>query len=356
MILASFKVISIVYYCAHSSHLFAKMCKLHLLLLHGLLIVSAAAAATLEPALLPIPEPCDNVVCPADAELQCPPDSAIREMLEINSVAETTPSFSNSNSSSSSIMGMPMPLPSDELFARCCLNKKCICNTCYIPDCSGEAEVVIELLPESMSTPGHCCGTYECRLEPNCTAARDTDYFWLQNCKRCQCRWGARICQQTCEEGNNNAFCHDKDLNLDFSDGESWKDGCEECECVGGEQKCVLPMCGHVDCPVERQVNLKGSCCPICWPECAPMPNEGYNVGYADQQPAGDATTPCQHHDFPNVVEVVHRSNYVQQLYPYIVLCLLIVILALSFYIRHLKAKQRSYRPVSNFDEKIDRV
>ncbi|EDW70432.1 uncharacterized protein [Drosophila virilis] len=368
------------------------------------------ASATTELDLAPIPQLCDPIPCPADADMQCPEDSAIREMSEINAVdlfgsnavgsaspaiATTEKSFFNSS------------LVPDELFAQCCLSKKCVCKTCYIPDCnSDEGEVVVELQPEAMNTPGQCCGKYECKREPNCTEVWDTDFYWLQSCQRCLCTSGARICQQSCDEGTN-AICESKNLNTFFKDGENWEDGCYQCECVKGEQKCVIPFCGHVNCPRERQVILKDSCCPVCWPKGEPMPHEkprnyddGYGYDSEEQQvqqhqqhletqtelpiapPAATTTTtsatttsttqrvepiefassspaaappppPCQMHDFPKVVEVVHQNNITAHLYPIIVIFLFVIIAALLWYIRRLHAKQRSYRPVSNFDDKV---
>ncbi|KAH8410826.1 hypothetical protein KR222_011672 [Zaprionus bogoriensis] len=391
---------------------------IYLLIFAGINQLNEAGATT--PDLEQIPQLCDAVQCPADADMQCPEDSAIREIREINavdlissnSVGSTTAAPTSAVGStlnaregdgSGSSSGMNSYSNSSELYAQCCLAKKCVCKTCYIPSCSEEEqEVVVELVPEAMDTPGECCGEYECRREPNCTEVWDTDYFWLQSCQRCSCNSGARICQQSCDEANANAICESKSLNQFFKDGDSWVDGCYQCECVRGEQKCVIPFCGNVNCPRERQVDLKDSCCPVCWPKGEPMPHEkprNYDDGYGYQRereqepkqgteldtsttdsssstttPATPATAedtlsklseapasstsrsvaPCQQHDFPNVVEVVHPSSHFNDnVYNAVIVVLAIIIALMSFYIRHLLAKQRSYRPVSNFDDKV---
>ncbi|EDV97633.1 GH14590 [Drosophila grimshawi] len=361
--------------------------------------------------LPPIPLPCDLTACPADADMQCPEDSAIREIREINAVDLLSTNAmgigSGSGSATTEKVAYNSSTMTDELFAQCCLSRKCLCKTCYIPDCtSDEGEVVVELQPEAMETPGQCCGKYECKREPNCTEEWNTDYYWLQSCQRCMCTSGQRICHQTCDEGTN-AMCESKTLNTFFKDGQSWEDGCYQCECVKGEEKCVIPFCGHVNCPSERQVQLKNSCCPVCWPKGEPMPHEkprNDDDGYDYEQEieteavplatiAAEATStttttsttsatttssttphpvellnyesssssvvtarpapPCELHDFPKVVEVVHQNNFSAHLYPVIIGILIIIIGVMGCYIRRLHAKQRSYRPVSNFDDKV---
>lgn len=351
----------------------------------------------------PIPMLCDSVQCPAEADMQCPEDSAIREINAVDLIASnvipgtttevTTTALGNSSSSS---------LVSDRDFAQCCLTKKCVCKTCHIPSCESEnGEVVVELEPESMDTPGQCCGEYECKPEPNCTEVWDTEYYWLHSCRRCNCQKGLRICQHSCDEAevSSNAICESKRLGIFFGDGESWVEGCYQCDCVHGEPKCVIPFCSHVDCPSERQVTLKDDCCPVCWPKGEPMPHEKLRHAehdehddllddyvYSDKHssniisstisssspstssstpssstpstpPSSSSTTatpPCQLHEFPNVVNVVHPSSNLNEYVYHIVIVVLVITIALMyFYIRHLLAKQRSYRPVSNFDDKV---
>ncbi|KAH8274498.1 hypothetical protein KR044_001558 [Drosophila immigrans] len=339
--------------------------------------------------LAPIPLPCDGIVCPPDADMQCPEDSAIRELREMNvDLISTNAVGSGGVGSIASLMATTessafnSSLITEDLFAQCCLSKKCVCKTCYIPDCNtDEGEVVVELEPEAMDTPGQCCGNYECQQEPNCSEVRETEFNWLQSCQRCSCKSGTKICEQSCDESNN-AICESKNLNTFFKNGESWVDGCYQCQCVKGEEKCTISFCGSLNCPSNRQVILKDSCCPICWPKGAPMPSSGnYDEGYGYQrehedskvdntteQPSttvsstttitsttsGPQTTPpspCQH-DFAKVVEVVHPK--VDDHVLYVIIGVLVTIIGgLYLYIRHLHAKQRSYRPVSNFDDKV---
>ncbi|XP_060657412.1 cysteine-rich motor neuron 1 protein [Drosophila nasuta] len=353
------------------------------------------ARATTPLDLAPIPQLCDGIVCPPDAEMQCPEDSSIRELREMNVDLIGTNAVSGLASlmatTESSAFNSSL---TDDDYAQCCLSKKCVCKTCYIRDCNtDEGEVVVELQPEAMDTPGQCCGNYECQQEPNCTEVRETEFSWLQSCQRCSCKSGTKICEQSCDESNN-AICESKNLNTFFKNGESWVDGCYHCQCVKGEEKCTISFCGSLNCPSHRQVMLKDSCCPICWPKDAPMPNSGnYDEGYGYERehedpkqqldtlntstelpttsttttisssipnPSTSTTTnelqttspsPCQH-DFANVVEVVH-PKVDDHVYFVIIGVLIVIIAVLYIYIRHLLAKQRSYRPVSNFDDKV---
>ncbi|XP_037933669.1 uncharacterized protein LOC119668284 [Teleopsis dalmanni] len=227
-----------------------------------------------------LPHPCDNIKCPPLSEITCPEDSFVRENLDMNNNDILPPSGSTEEPHNITDV-------EDELYAQCCLSKKCLCKTCYIPDCHSVEEVVIELIPESMETPGHCCGHYECHKEPNCTEVTKTENYWLTDCQRCKCYHGERICHQSCDEGikKPTAICNSKNLNTFFEHGDSWKDGCYECECVHGEEKCVMPFCRSVNCPTYRQVLIKDSCCPICWPKGIPMPNGDEDYEEDDTEP-----------------------------------------------------------------------
>ncbi|XP_017464586.1 PREDICTED: uncharacterized protein LOC108357992 [Rhagoletis zephyria] len=218
-----------------------------------------------------IPHLCYNVRCPPMSDMICPPDSSIREILntiEMNPLTVAPDVTDEAPYNTTEI--------DEEIYAECCLAKKCLCKTCHIPDCHGEDEVVVELQPESMNKPGHCCGEYECQRKPNCTAGVDSELYWLKGCQRCHCFSGKPMCIQICDEAVNKtkAICKPEKLNVFFEHGESWRVGCYECECVDGIEKCVLPFCSNINCPRERQVTLKDGCCPICWPDCAPMPDE----------------------------------------------------------------------------------
>lgn len=388
--------------------------------------------------------------------MNCPEDSDIRELIPEPLIMEEE--FSNA----SVIDAL------DEAYAQCCLSHKCICRTCYIPDCSNEGEVVVEISPESMNTPGHCCGKYECHKEPNCTEVGNTDSYWLSNCQRCKCYSSQKICHQSCDEGfkKSGAICESKNLNQFFEHGDTWKDGCYECKCVNGEPNCVINFCRAVNCPAHRQVMLKDSCCPVCWPKGFSMPNgdeeydeDGYGESghhYDDDGPHeynddniepnvelnpsvevisntvnatttpttttttttttattttaapttstsstsapsttssttqpptletktqspvelhkkdsstpppcvesttakdGTSTTttgPCTRQDayqvYPQVVELMRYSQHNSLLYT-IIGCLSVIVVVLAAWNIHLKAKQRSYRPVSNFDD-----
>ncbi|XP_073837175.1 uncharacterized protein [Musca autumnalis] len=230
-----------------------------------LLALSLWSCAVLIKADAHIPHLCDNVKCPPLSDMHCPEDSDVRELIPEPLIMEEE--FSNASQID----------PLDEAFAFCCLSQKCVCKTCYIPDCSGDDEVVVEISPESMDKPGHCCGEYECHKEPNCTIEGNTDSYWLTNCQRCKCHGGTKICHQICDEGikKPNAICESKNLNKFFEHGDTWKDGCYDCRCVNGEPNCVINFCSAVDCPKHRQVMLKDSCCPVCWPKGYPMPNGG---------------------------------------------------------------------------------
>ncbi|XP_030369767.1 uncharacterized protein LOC115620593 [Scaptodrosophila lebanonensis] len=358
-----------------------------------------------------IPKLCDTISCPAESEIQCPEDSSLREDLNavdlIKSKTVTTAPIATTPQTAFNSSQV-----SAEVFAQCCLAKKCICKTCYIQDCNKEeGEVVVELQPDAMDTPGQCCGTYQCMPQPNCTEVRDTSYYWLQHCQRCHCTSGAPICHQSCDEDigieKANAICESKNLNSYFQDGMSWKDGCYECECVKGEEKCVIPFCGNVNCPTERQVIIKDTCCPVCWPHGEPMPHEkpSYDDGYGDYNnkkppheannrsdqdedeelplppllPVDEASsilTPTATASSPSAelnakmssttmksAEKIHPppSSEVNPpdlpdvvIYYRIAIALLVVLLGLALlYIWKLRAKQRSYRPVSNFDDKV---
>ncbi|KAI9588113.1 hypothetical protein GQX74_003959 [Glossina fuscipes] len=356
-----------------------------------------------------IPHPCDTVSCPSLSDLSCPNDSEERPFLM---------PFTSSASSNSSVV------INDELFAQCCLNQKCMCKTCHIPDCNEAGEVVVELSPESMDTPGNCCGKYECQLEPNCTEHQNTDSYWLTNCQRCKCFAGQNICHQICDENSRkSAICHSKNLNKFFEDGDTWKDGCSECECINGEPNCVITFCRSVGCPPHLQVTQNDSCCPICWPEGIPMPNgrldyideedgdegnesdnhydEDENIpmgaigtdDYLDRNsnellpdivwnitnrpsksdnftttvstgspsstptsdPCTKEETPAAYQLYPQVVELMRYNQQNDILYTIIALLSILVIVLAAWNI-HLKSKQRSYRPVSNFDDNFNRM
>uniref|UniRef100_A0A0A1WME1 Cysteine-rich motor neuron 1 protein n=1 Tax=Zeugodacus cucurbitae TaxID=28588 RepID=A0A0A1WME1_ZEUCU len=226
-----------------------------------------------------LPHPCYNVKCPPMSEMTCPPDSSVRETLNSIDVQQLTAA---PTAVADAMMYNTTEIDED-VYAECCLSKKCLCKTCYIPDCHGEDEVVVELSPESMNKPGQCCGEYECQRKPKCnvdsanqSAPSDRELYWLKGCQRCHCFAGKPMCIQICDEAVNKtkAICKPEKLNALFEHGESWRVGCYECECIDGIEKCVLPFCSNVDCPRERQVTLKDGCCPICWPGCAPMPKE----------------------------------------------------------------------------------
>uniref|UniRef100_A0A1I8PLK3 VWFC domain-containing protein n=2 Tax=Stomoxys calcitrans TaxID=35570 RepID=A0A1I8PLK3_STOCA len=210
-----------------------------------------------------IPHLCDSVQCPHLKDITCPEDSDIRELIPEPLILEEA--FSNTS----------LVDPHDEAYAECCLSQKCFCRNCYIPDCDQNGEVVVEIVPESMHTPGRCCGKYECHKEPNCTEVQNTESYWLTNCQRCKCYSGQKMCHQSCDEGikKSAAICESKNLNQFFEHGDTWKDGCYECECVNGWPKCVINFCKAVNCPAHRQVMLKDSCCPVCWPKGFAMPN-----------------------------------------------------------------------------------
>lgn len=401
-----------------------------LIIFIGINQVHVASATTLLDSE-PIPQLCDSVQCPSDAEMHCPEDSSIRDLRVMNAVdliISNTLGNNGINNISSLIVttessNYNSSLVDEVLYAQCCLSKKCVCKTCYIPDCKSDGDkVMIELEPEAMDTPGQCCGKYECQQEPNCSEFRDTDYYWLQNCQRCTCKSGRRICEQKCDE-KSTAICESKNQEM-YNDGERWDEDCRQCECVRGEVNCWISFCGPLNCPSDRQVQLKDGCCPVCWPKGHPMPGEeasNYDEGYGyerdpkkhqdtddntviiinnntterskkivEEHPKEDLGTddnteqplvplatvivtatsttiensskesttappPCQIHDFPNVVEVVQPINGFKDpnVYHVIIVILTIIIGGLYFYIRHLHAKQRSYRPVSNFDDKV---
>ncbi|XP_017060037.1 uncharacterized protein LOC108100570 [Drosophila ficusphila] len=358
----------------------------------------------------PLPDVCEAIKCPPDAEMQCPADSSVRVNLVavdlIKSNAVELPASGDTSSSSpdgvSAAVSYNSTLISDKDFVQCCLNRKCVCKTCYIPDCASDAvadadadEVVVELVPENMQTPGQCCGTYECRTEPNCTVARDTNFHWLKQCQRCNCTSGLKICHQTCDE-KSESVCASKIPGVFYNDGETWTDACQECECVKGEPKCTMSFCGNLNCPSERQVMLKDTCCPVCWPKCAPMPHEKQGddsyIDYGDEPEAPEedplppllpdpmttkgnaeliatttttsttttttaaplATSNCHNaFDQPKVVEVVSQNNlYYYGLLAYAGIAT-IAIGIMGFRIYQQRAKKRSYNPVSILDHSI---
>ncbi|EDW95138.1 uncharacterized protein Dyak_GE19700 [Drosophila yakuba] len=377
-----------------------RRCLHQMLIIYVLIFVSSAT--TLDQELLP--DLCESVKCPPDAEMQCPADSSIRQnLLAVDLI--------KSNAVELPIGGEVAPAPegvsynrgliSDEAYVQCCLNRKCICKTCYIPDCPLDADedvVVVELVPENNQTPGECCGTYECHAEPNCTVVRDTDFHWLKQCQRCKCESGLKICHKSCDE-RAEGVCQSKISGMFYKDGETWTENCKTCECEKGEPKCTMSFCGNLNCPSERQVMLKDTCCPVCWPRCAPMPHEKPDdESYADyvdesETPEVDSLPPllpdpftteqsaeliatstttsssstttttaaplattisCNNaFDQPKVVEVVNQNNYYfYWLLPYSVI-VSIAIVVMSFYIYQQRAKKRSYDPVSILDHSI---
>lgn len=368
----------------------------------------------------------------------CPADSSIRELIAEPLIAVNSEEDVHQNL-------LNLTEISEELFSQCCLNKKCICNLCHIPDCHREGEVVVELQPESNDLPGFCCGKYECQIEPNCTDVQNTDNYWLTNCQRCKCRGGHRLCYQSCDEGvKKEAMCHIENTNTFYEHGQSWRDGCYECECVNGKSDCTITLCKGLNCPKNRQVQLKDSCCPVCWPKGFAMPNtddkydeeteldnnetetggQHYdnNEDYDENEeqiepdielkpindigkplsiensttttstvkpsaattkienlfsstmptnisvpckidnPASSTPEPCQRNEvpatyqvYPQVVELMRYSQHNNLLYT-IIGCLSVLVVILAAWNIHLKAKQRSYRPVSNFDDNFNRM
>ncbi|XP_033159050.1 uncharacterized protein LOC117140313 [Drosophila mauritiana] len=377
-----------------------RRCLHQMLIIYVLIFVSSATTLDQEP----LPDLCESVKCPPDAEMQCPADSSIRHnLLAVDLIKSNAVELPNASEMASAADGVSYNrgLISDEDYVQCCLNRKCVCKTCYIPDCPLDADedaVVVELVPENNQTPGECCGTYECQAEPNCTVVRDTDFHWLKQCGRCKCESGLKICHKTCDE-RAEGVCQSKISGMFYKDGENWTENCKTCECEKGEPKCTMSFCGNLNCPSEQQVMLKDTCCPVCWPKCAPMPHEKQDDGsYADyvdesetpeeeslppllpdplttQQSAEliatstptssggttsttaaplAATINCNNaFDQPKVVEVVNQTNYYfYWLVPYSVIAS-IAIVVMSFYIYQQRAKKRSYDPVSILDHSI---
>lgn len=381
--------------------------------------------------------------------MTCPNDSSIRELLAEPLIAvDDIDKHLHLNSTINAEVN-------DEIFSQCCLNQKCKCKLCYIPDCHKEGEVVVELQSESIEMPGYCCGKYECQAEPNCTEVLNTESYYLTNCQRCKCYEGQRLCHQSCDTGIKTGICHSKSLNTFFEHGERWRDGCSNCECVNGEVRCMITFCKGLDCPKHRQVQLKNNCCPVCWPKGFPIPRDNndyedenefddrnnmdldldFNENEEDEiepdvelKPLSDeynsnATTavntttspttgakvtqttikietttkedlsastitatslppckvevsststtttptpataePCNRKEipatyqvYPQVVELMRYSQHNNVLYA-IIGCLSVAVVSLAAWCIHLKAKQRSYRPVSNFDDNFNRM
>lgn len=341
----------------------------------------------------PDPLKCEGVKCPPMSDLTCPDDSQLREYIDVSSTEIT-------NDTSEII---------DELLNECCVARKCACKLCHIPSCDNSSLVIYEVVPETR-IPGRCCGEYECRVEPNCTATRDTD-VWLTDCQRCKCVYGQRICHKSCDEvlpNPDTAYCKSKALNRFFSHGETWRSGCSECECVNGEEKCLMPFCRSANCPHERQVTLKGHCCPVCWPDTGSLPPRDDNDYYEGEEdstfvddfedstpspapiapfivitkPTTTSTTtttttttttaqavtstpppqpPCPVNEdssatyavYPEVVEVVHAPSDHNVLY-IIIGFETILLVILSGIIYQLRARKHSYNTVSNFDDNFN--
>lgn len=364
------------------------------------------------------------------SEILCPDDSYIREITNISSLIHTSATSSGSIKLSSNGTGIL-----DEFYTQCCVAPKCICKVCEIPTCSNNLEVLYEIV-EERQTPGKCCGEYECRMEPNCSEVRDTEGYWLSDCQRCKCVYGKRICHRSCDEVVKNpptAFCKSKALNRFFSNGETWKEECSECDCRNGEPKCVIALCRSINCPKSDQVTLKGSCCPVCWTE----KNQGHRNGVDDEGPSSAdyedenigggedddddddydededeneemlryplsgvdlasnstektyvqlnstlktiniteapettysdttiPTLPCQlstqdpsatYAVYPEIVEFVQPAYNIDVLYT-IIGCLSVTVIALCAIVCQMRAKQRSYRPVSNFDDNFNKL
>ncbi|XP_020798782.1 cysteine-rich motor neuron 1 protein [Drosophila serrata] len=270
-----------------------RRCLHQMLIIYGLIFVSSATTLDQMPLL---PDQCDSVKCPPDAEMHCPADSAVREnliaveLIKSNAVELPNDSLVADDRDKDKDTAVELPVSSyynstisESDYQKCCLPRKCVCKTCYIPDCN-EDEVVAELVPENMQLPGQCCGTYECRAEPNCTKVLDTEFMWLKDCQRCKCNSGFLFCHQSCDEQAGGGVCESKIPGIFYKDGDTWTDGCQECECVKGESKCAMSFCGNLNCPSERQVTLKDTCCPVCWPSCAPMPHDSGYRDYTEEE------------------------------------------------------------------------
>ncbi|XP_037720362.1 uncharacterized protein LOC119553814 [Drosophila subpulchrella] len=375
-----------------------RRCLHQMLILNVLIFVSSATTLDQEP----LPDLCESVKCPPDGEMECPADSSIRQNLHavdlIKSNAVELPPTDDISSGDSLSISYNRSLISDEDYVQCCVNRKCVCKTCYIPDCDADSDnelVVVDLKPENSKQPGECCGTHECRTEPNCTVVRDTDYLWRKQCQRCKCVSGLKICHKDCEE-RSEGVCQSKNPERFYKDGETWSENCKTCECVKGEPKCTMAFCGVLSCPIERQYMLKDSCCPACWPKCAPMPHEKQDdesygdYGEESETPETDASeapeeeplpallpdplttqesaeliessttsteTPAaplaaNAFDQPKVVEVSSQINYNYFILAYSVV-VSIVAVAMGFYIYVQRAKKRSYDPVSILDHSI---
>lgn len=350
----------------------------------------------------PDPLKCEGVKCPPMPEISCPEDTQLREYIDYASTDIT-------NDTSELV---------EELLNECCVSRKCACKLCNIPSCDSKTQVVYEIVPETQ-IPGSCCGQYECRTEPNCTVTRDTD-VWLIDCQRCKCLYGERMCHKSCDEVAPNpdaAYCKSKTLNRFFLNGETWRSGCSECECVNGEEKCVMPFCRSANCPQERQVTLKGHCCPVCWPDTGSLPpqddNDYYENGDEDStlilddfedpslppaqiapvitvgKPSSTSTStttspkplttlstsstttstaqptsttrPCASSEhtsatyavYPEVVEVIHAPSDHNVLY-IIIGFETILLVILSGFIYQLRARKHSYNTVSNFDDNFN--
>uniref|UniRef100_A0A8C1JKD0 Neural EGFL like 2b n=1 Tax=Cyprinus carpio TaxID=7962 RepID=A0A8C1JKD0_CYPCA len=133
-------------------------------------------------------------------------------------------------------------------------------------------------------------GGYDCRCPHgrNCTGdcahdgkVKDNGQIWVlddDRCSVCSCQSGLVMCRRMvcdCENPTVDVLCcpecdprlssqclHQNGL-LAYSNGETWEENCQQCQCMRGEVDCWPISCAPVaDC--EFTVVPEGECCPRC--------------------------------------------------------------------------------------------
>ncbi|XP_013395434.2 protein kinase C-binding protein NELL2 [Lingula anatina] len=146
---------------------------------------------------------------------------------------------------------------------------------------------------------GHTChpnalcintlGGYYCNCSENSVSKcnnscmyKDVEYasgtMWKaddERCSMCSCKEGVVRCnivdcdcnsnyvdRDCCPQCDVNYQCIDLDMGRNYTNGQRWFEGCEECECLHGEIDCWPVKCPPLPCQQAQQ--SKEDCCPKC--------------------------------------------------------------------------------------------
>ncbi|XP_033644021.1 kielin/chordin-like protein isoform X1 [Asterias rubens] len=164
---------------------------------------------------------------------------------------------------------------------------ECECLTGFSHICKSTSCPIYEVLEGSVckvrpGTEEDCCPQYDCEeVESHCVDKEGKKYAdgekWKEGCVDCECSNGIPSCkcalfmppegckvrpgtengccpQFDCEDVGSH--CVDKEGNK-YAEGEKWKDGCAQCECLTG----FSHICKSTSCPIYEV--LEGSVCKV---------------------------------------------------------------------------------------------